>query len=281
MVWVRLDDAILDNPKVIRVGPIGFALHVAAMTWCGRNCTDGFIPEAKAKQTLSTTWTTAEANDGKEQIWELAATSKHAGFEGHEVMKEAIRLLVSVGLWHEGFDERGNFGYWLHDYLEYNPSRAQVRGKSEKRAAAGRAGGKQSGSTRQAKSKQKRSKPPSKVEAKTKPEPEPEPHSDHPHSPPRIPKPKRDPLTEDDKRQLEVDLMAPRDFVDRAVADWLAEPASPGTERFEEQWRTTAIKVVRGTWRDDRRRREVLAALESNGADDGAIRVDETGRAMA
>lgn len=183
MVWVRLDDAILDNPKVIRVGPIGFALHVAAMTWCGRNCTDGFIPEAKAKQTLSTTWTTAEADDGKEQIWELAATSKHAGFEGHEVVREAIRLLVSVGLWHEDFDARGNFGYRLHDYLEYNPSRAEIQSKSEKRAAAGRVGGKRSASTRQANPKQTRSKTKANSQAKTKPEPEPEPQEEDPPTP--------------------------------------------------------------------------------------------------
>lgn len=184
MVWVRLDDAILDNPKIIRVGPIGFALHAAAMTFCGRNSTDGFIAEAKAKQLLSTTWATAEAADGKEQIWELAAVSKHAGFEGHEVIHEVIKLLVQVGLWHEDMDDRGNFGYRLHDYLEYNPSRAQVRGKSEKRAAAGRSGGKQSASKRQANAKQKRSKQQAAGEAKTNPEPEPEP-KEIPLNPPK------------------------------------------------------------------------------------------------
>ena len=46
-MWARLDDAILDNPEeIIAAGPLGFALHVAAITWCARNLTDGFIPQA-------------------------------------------------------------------------------------------------------------------------------------------------------------------------------------------------------------------------------------------
>ena len=31
-MWARLDDAILDNPKIIAAGPLGFALHVVAIT---------------------------------------------------------------------------------------------------------------------------------------------------------------------------------------------------------------------------------------------------------
>ena len=121
MAWVKLDDAILDNHKIIRAGPLGFMLHVAAITWCGRNLTDGLIPKCKARLLLE-----------------------------HERFPDLAQVMVEVGLWHD----RGDC-WEVHDYLEYNPSRADVLAKreaiSEVRAEAGRLGGKQSGITRRSK----------------------------------------------------------------------------------------------------------------------------------
>lgn len=151
MTWAKLDDAILDNPKIVRAGPVGFALHVAAVTWCARNLTDGFVPEAKAKQLLSTTWSEPSADGERELSWELNASSGHCGRSGDEVIEGVISLLVAVELWHEDFDERGNFGYRLHDYGDYNPKRSEVLAMRAARQEAGKRGGKQSASTRQAK----------------------------------------------------------------------------------------------------------------------------------
>lgn len=53
--------------------------------------------------------------------------------------------LVDVGLW-----ERCDGGYRIHDYHDYQPTAEQAAEISEKRAAAGRAGGIKSGATRQA-----------------------------------------------------------------------------------------------------------------------------------
>lgn len=95
MVWARLDDEILDNAKVARVGPLGFALHVAAITWCCRNLTDGFIPRARVACLLD--------------FGELA--------DVHALAAD----LVSAGLW-----EAAAGGFQLHDFLEFNPSREKV-----------------------------------------------------------------------------------------------------------------------------------------------------------
>jgi hypothetical protein len=91
MSWARLDDAMLDNAKVIMAGPLGFALHVAAITWCARNLTDGRIPKARAHMLFPGDWEST-----------------------------ALHLCV-CNLWHEN----GNC-YLLHDFLRYNFSRKQI-----------------------------------------------------------------------------------------------------------------------------------------------------------
>jgi len=170
VTWAKLDDAILDNPKIVRVGIVGFALHVAAITWCARNLTDGFIPAYKVKSLLATEWAEepgkskyppnpnqagAQAGaspvlpeEADEVLWSLNSGSGYAGRESDATIDGVIRLLVRVGLWSEEFDDRGNFGYQLNDYCEYNPKRADVLAERERKRAAGKGGGKRSGEAR-------------------------------------------------------------------------------------------------------------------------------------
>lgn len=83
----------------------------------------------------------------------------------------------------------------------------------------------------------------------------------------KIPKPKTSPLTATDLAQFDVDCPGmPRAFAELAVRDWLSEPAEATDKRFPRQWHVHAVKLVRGTWRDARRRRELLAVLEGDGA---------------
>jgi hypothetical protein len=130
VTWARIDDAILDNPKIARVGPIGFALHVAAITYCARNLTDGFVPFGHAHRILSTRWTVegdeselpAPPNSTRgPRVWTLAMTSAGLGDDGDDVIEHAIALLLTEDLW-----AAVAHGYQIHDYLEYNPSREQV-----------------------------------------------------------------------------------------------------------------------------------------------------------
>jgi hypothetical protein len=96
-MWARLDDAILDHPKIIAVGTTGFALYVAGIVYCCRNLTDGFIPKSVLPRLL-----TPPAEDPQ-----FSCT---------------ISELISQQLMRE---REG--GYEVHDFLKYNWSRAKVR----------------------------------------------------------------------------------------------------------------------------------------------------------
>jgi len=121
MSWAKLDDAILDNAKIIMAGPAGLLLHVAAITWCARNLTDGRIPKRRVRSLVS----------GLDGLGTAIAAPPAIGpdedgfcpLDANEIAAE----LATIGLWHD----RGD--YWeLHDYLVYNPSRAKVLADREK-----------------------------------------------------------------------------------------------------------------------------------------------------
>lgn len=128
MVWAKLDDEILDNKKIARAGVLGFALHVAAVTWCCRNLTDGFIPDARVPCLL----------DFEQLIGEYLAAADNAPSAfvdafidgarelGNPVAKNVASQLVTIGLWRR---DDGAGGYWIHDFLDYNPSKKEVLSK--------------------------------------------------------------------------------------------------------------------------------------------------------
>lgn len=119
MGWGKFDDAYPHHPKLLQVGAEGLALDVAAVCYANRYGTDGWVPDAM-----------------------LAALYPPI----RQPRKVADRL-TAAGRW-----ERGDGGWWIHDFADYNPTAAEVAERREKRAAAGRKGG-------------MRSKPPSKPEA--------------------------------------------------------------------------------------------------------------------
>jgi hypothetical protein len=138
MVWARLDDAILDNPKIAKAGVIGFAMHVAAITWCSRNLSDGFIPDSAVRRLL----------DLPEVPYEyvgLVECSGHVLDDVNESLNEIRSLkgddvakwLVECRLWER--DETRS-GYVVHDFLDYNPSKKEVEEDRARKSSAGRAG---------------------------------------------------------------------------------------------------------------------------------------------
>ncbi len=98
MAWLKIDDQYLFHPKVIEAGLEGRALHMASMTYCAGQLTDGFIP--------------------------LSVLGLLGAMAGLPDANEAAVTLVAVGLW----DEWGE-GWRVHDYLDYNPTRETVTAK--------------------------------------------------------------------------------------------------------------------------------------------------------
>lgn len=90
MSWLRVDAGFWKHPKVqdVELAPIG--LHVPALSYCADNLTDGLVPEG---------WVRRQA------FGDLALA----------------QALVDAGLW-----ESDPHGFRVHDYLDYNPSRAAV-----------------------------------------------------------------------------------------------------------------------------------------------------------
>ena len=105
MTWAKLDDCFPDHPKIVEAGPLGMAVHVAGICYCARYLTDGHITRKAARRLID--------------LDELGDIT------------QVIDTLVAVGLWITTAD-----GYLINDFLEYNPSRADVEAQREKRTAA-------------------------------------------------------------------------------------------------------------------------------------------------
>lgn len=117
VTWVRIDENMVDHPKIAGLSDRAFRLWITGLAYANRQETDGHLDMKTTRR-----WTQRGA-------------------------KVAEKELVDAGLWHQNGRE-----YVIHDYLEYQPSKADNSDLRAKRAAAGRVGG-------------LRSKPPSKTEA--------------------------------------------------------------------------------------------------------------------
>jgi len=121
MSWVRLDDGLYEHSKVLALLDQGrgeaLGLHLLALSWCGRNPTDGRIPRASLRRSL------------------VMGT--------YERTIELADLLVEARLWETDVD-----GYKVHDWLDYNPSARERKKLQEARSRAGKEGGIRSAETR-------------------------------------------------------------------------------------------------------------------------------------
>lgn len=119
MGWVRMSDDFYDNDKMLAAGSIGRDLYWHGMAYCNRNLTDGLIPRGKARGLVDFTGA----------AW---LTGNMSGVDGDECAPYAINNLIDSDLWHEdGHDcpecvQPGRRHYVVHDYLKYQPSRAEV-----------------------------------------------------------------------------------------------------------------------------------------------------------
>lgn len=130
MAWVKLDEKFASHPKVVEAGPLGLAMQVAALCYCNQHLTDGRISRPAARMLL-----------------DFHGVAFVEGMYGDDATPDVvIDRLVEVGMWHEpGHDcpdcDQIVAGFVIHDYLEQQPSRAEVEAKKEQAAEAGRRGG--------------------------------------------------------------------------------------------------------------------------------------------
>lgn len=91
MPWARLDDGFWRNPKVTATSTAAVGVYALGISYCADQLTDGFIPESIAVHMLA------------------------------RRRRALIRELVAREFWVEAAD-----GYQIRDFLDYNPSKAEV-----------------------------------------------------------------------------------------------------------------------------------------------------------
>ncbi len=92
--WVKIDDHFTRHPKLLSVTHVARWAYLDGLCYCAQYLTDGFIAEGSVAGIAS--------------------------------LKQRAEL-VGVELWHE---VKG--GINVHDYLEYNPTKAQVLAERER-----------------------------------------------------------------------------------------------------------------------------------------------------
>lgn len=103
MAWVKIDDSLPDHPKLTGLTDAGCWLYVVALCYANRHLTDGYVPDT--------------ALTGRQR--------RHAN------------QLETAGLLTRAPDDHG----WLiHDYLAYQPSRAEVENRRKRWRDAGKKG---------------------------------------------------------------------------------------------------------------------------------------------
>lgn len=107
-MWLKLDDGFADHPKIDTLSDGAFRLHVSGLCYAAKHLTDGMLP-ARSLRRLTPTFD-----------------------------EDLVAELVAVGLWHrlgEVTDADGtplDAGFELHDFLDYNPTAAEVKARREK-----------------------------------------------------------------------------------------------------------------------------------------------------
>lgn len=121
MSWVRIDDGFTDHPKIARIGPIGAWIQLQALCYCNKNLTDGFVPFGIARSFAGRNQRVDERN----RVWE---TGEHSGMQGKDMADvDWLQLLCDAGVW-----EPVPGGYRIHDFDDYQPSKAEVLKERER-----------------------------------------------------------------------------------------------------------------------------------------------------
>lgn len=121
MPWVRLDEQFPDHPKVTEAGPLASWLHVCGLAFCNRLLTDGFVPYNQVGKLADFS-----------EVWDTPEGAADFAVDPYRLAKK----LCDVGMW-----KQVTRGFLIHDYHEYQPTKAAVMAERAAKAEAGRKGG--------------------------------------------------------------------------------------------------------------------------------------------
>jgi len=105
MSWVKLATNFYRHPKAMAAGPAARNLYLAALAYCGEFNTDGAIPASS-----------------------LPAIALDAGLVEADSAAAVARLLA-VELWHLGIDEAGVEIWQVHDWADWQTTKAERKRK--------------------------------------------------------------------------------------------------------------------------------------------------------
>jgi len=114
--WVRFDDQYPIHRKVDGLSDAAFRLHTSAIFWCARNLTDGFVSREDLDGVTARVRTPARF---------AAECVKRGAWHDARQPCDSAKCPAPVD----------NSGWVIHDYWEYQPTKAQVM---RDRAAAAR-----------------------------------------------------------------------------------------------------------------------------------------------
>ena len=123
MSWARLDDVFPEHRKLteqddalveVGVSVVLTALQTRAICYCSRNLTDGFLPTAALSSILAevpgTDWPSRMVDAG---LWHRASALCE---RCDKLMRKAMRLAQAP---------HTKRGFYVHDFLDYNPSKSE------------------------------------------------------------------------------------------------------------------------------------------------------------
>lgn len=102
-MWAKISDDFFRHPRTVAAGRDARDLFLVSLAHCNEHLTDGFVASGYLRR--------------------LAADAEI------DNAQESAQRLVDVGYW-----EECDGGWMVHDFLDYNPSRAEVLAEREKAA---------------------------------------------------------------------------------------------------------------------------------------------------
>jgi hypothetical protein len=125
-VWAKIDDQFYLGKKAARIDRDEQDLYLASLVYCNGQLTDGFVPEANLMLLY---------------VWAKLPMTANAQASAQAIASR----LVEHDLW-----ELVDDGFQVHDFLDWNPSRAEVLALKAARSEAGKRGGQHSRANAQA-----------------------------------------------------------------------------------------------------------------------------------